>query len=92
MSCEHCGMNCTEVGEDMSLEVFEACLLECDEMLPIGGGGPTIHPEFNNFLLKAIGAVDYVWLATNGSMTETALTLAKLAKRGVIGCALSLDE
>ena len=35
---------------------------------------------------------EYVWLATNGSQTETAIALARLARKGVIGCALSQDE
>lgn len=32
-----------------------------------------------------------VWLATNGSVTKTAVKLAKMAEKGVIGCALSQD-
>ena len=57
----------------------------------LGGGEPTLHPNFWEFLGLAIGNAEYVWLATNGSMTDTAIALAKLAKKGVIGCALSQD-
>jgi len=75
----------------MSLRTFEKALAFNDEMISLGGGEPTIHPKFWEFLGKAIAACDNVWLATNGKLTNTALALAKMAKKGVIGCDLSLD-
>lgn len=91
MSCEHCCYACTADGEDMSLETFRNCL-GLDSMIAIGGGEPTLHPQFWQFLGESLAeAEEYVWLATNGSQTQTALALAKLAKKGVIGCALSQD-
>lgn len=90
MSCEHCCNNCTADGEDMSIEIFREAL-RFDEYITIGGGEPTIHPKFWEILGLAIGHGEYVWLATNGSQTEIALALAKMAKKGVIGCALSQD-
>jgi len=91
MSCEHCGMNCTAQGEDMTPKTFKNALSYCDEVVSIGGGEPTIHPKFKQFLFDAIGHCEYVWMATNGSMTEIALTLSKMAKKGIISCALSQD-
>ena len=91
MSCDHCCYSCSSKGEDMTLETFKECLEYGDEYISIGGGEPTVHPEFYHFLILAIAEADYVWLATNGKETGIALTLAKLAKSGVIGCDLSQD-
>ncbi len=49
MSCEHCCYSCTHEGEDMSLETFRNCL-GFDEYNTLGGGEPTIHPLFWQFL------------------------------------------
>ena len=92
MECEHCCYSCTSEGEDMTLETFEKCLEWGDEYPALGGGEPTIHPQFEKFLLLAIGSCEQVWLATNGKETKRALLLAKLARAGVISCELSQDE
>jgi MoaA/NifB/PqqE/SkfB family radical SAM enzyme len=76
----------------MPLNVFEAALAMDDECVSIGGGEPTIHPEFWHFIGLAIANVEYVWMATNGKETKTALALARLAKRGVLAVELSLDK
>ena len=96
MTCEHCHIGCTAEGEDMTAETFAKALevsLDTDgDSIQIGGGEPTLHPLFWHFLIDAIASdAEYVWLATNGSITKTALKLAKLAKKGIIGCALSQD-
>jgi hypothetical protein len=84
-------MSCTKKGEDMSLKTFRNALKYGDEYNTVGGGEPTLHPFFWQMLMEAI-AVSDVWMATNGSLTEIALALAGLAKKGVLGVALSLDE
>ena len=66
-------------------------MVEYDENVIIGGGEPTIHPKFWEFIGLAIGRAEYVWLATNGKETDIALVLAGLAKRGALGCDLSQD-
>jgi hypothetical protein len=76
----------------MTFNTFKKAVDMCDESIAIGGGEPTLHPKFNDFLLHAIANVENVWLATNGSVTTTALNLAKLAKRGVVGVDLSQDS
>jgi len=75
----------------MSIETFRNAL-KYEEMITIGGGEPTLHPQFWQIIGEALGHSEDVWLATNGSQTQTSLTLASLAKRGVLGVALSLDE
>jgi MoaA/NifB/PqqE/SkfB family radical SAM enzyme len=80
----------------MSLEIYRAALQyirDTDDVISIGGGEPTLHPDFLTMLMEAIAVSPESppWLATNGSQTKTALMLAGLAKRGIIGCALSRD-
>ena len=76
----------------MSIRTFKQCLDLGDEMLAIGGGEPTVHPKFWELLGLALGYCENVWLATNGKKTDTALRLARLAARGVLGVDLSLDD
>lgn len=93
MRCAHCCYSCTTRGQDMPLETFRNALKCSDDMIALGGGEPTIHPLFWQMLGESLAAVDEtVWLATNGKETQTAVALARMAKKGIIGCALSLDE
>ena len=93
MLCAHCGFACTAKGQNMSLKTFKKALthIEEDSMLTIGGGEPTIHPLFWDFLGLAITRCDNVWLATNGKITSIALRLAELARNGIVAVALSQD-
>ncbi len=62
------------------------------EYIALGGGEPTLHPRFWEFIGLALGSdAEEVWLATNGSQTKTTLALAKMAKGGILGVALSRD-
>jgi hypothetical protein len=91
MACAHCCYDCGPKGVDMSWKVFKAAV-EHASLVALGGGEPTLHRQFWKYLAYAIAHCDEgVWLATNGSRTDDALTLAKMAERGVMGCALSLD-
>lgn len=94
MSCDHCCMSCEPgKGEHMSMEVFRACLEYLqDDYTVIGGGEPTIHPKFWDILGRCIGVCEDVFIVTNGSMTQTTVALAKMARRGVIGVDLSRDN
>lgn len=98
MRCGHCCYACTNKGKDMTRRIWKAALQlskDYDSYISIGGGEPTLHPHFWEFMGTAMGmdtGDGYLWLATNGSQTETAIALANLAKKGVIGCALSQDE
>jgi hypothetical protein len=64
---------------------------EKNRYIALGGGEPTTHPEFWKFLGYA-QSIGIPWLATNGKKTQTALALCRMAKKGLIGCALSLDK
>lgn len=90
MECEHCCMAAIAVGEDMNIETYKKAILY-DEYITLGGGEPTLHPQFWEFIGLALGFGEYVWMATNGSITEIALVLAGMAKKGIMGCALSQD-
>jgi len=94
--CKHCGMSCTKKGEDMSLETFRNAIaivfLYDGDSISLGGGEPTLHPLFWQFLGESLSKVDSVWLATNGSQTEISIALANLAKKGVLSVALSQDK
>ena len=88
----------------MTQETFTKALQmakDNESVITIGGGEPTLHPLFKDFLMQAVWAMasvsisngfPAVHMVTNGSNTETALVLADLAQRGVIGCNLSQDR
>jgi len=76
----------------MSIETYMNALAYEGDSIAIGGGEPTLHPRFWEFIGLALGSADYVWLATNGTQKHTSLALAKMAGKLVIGCELSLDE
>ena len=93
MKCAHCAFSCSPKKKRfMTLETFEKAIdFIGDDHIDIGGGEPTLHPQFWAFIGYALGSCDYVWLATNGSQTEITVKLADMARRGIIGCDLSID-
>ena len=103
MLCKHCCFACTSKGHDMTQDTFTKALqmaVDNESPITLGGGEPTLHPLFKDFLFQAIWAMSSitvsngfpaVHMVTNGSNTEIALKLADLAYKGVIGCNLSQD-
>jgi len=91
MACPHCCFDCKPEGTDMNYANFKAAVDLSGEFICIGGGEPTLHPRFWEFVAYALAHGD-VWMATNGSQTETALMLAKMARKGILGCDLSQDN
>jgi MoaA/NifB/PqqE/SkfB family radical SAM enzyme len=94
MSCQHCGFACTARGHDIKLSVARKAIdlyADYDCCMVIGGGEPTLHPRFWDILMYGLQYTD-IWLATNGKIKSKALTLARLAQRGILGCALSRDS
>jgi len=81
MLCAHCGMNCTAKGEDMSFKTFKQAIKMAGEAIVIGGGEPTIHPKFEQFLFYAMAHCEYVLVITNGKLTDKAIALARLANK-----------
>jgi len=107
MYCAHCANSCGPVGEDMDFETFKKALeiyYPCNALyskssfvvLSIGGGEPTIHPRFWDFMDYAMSHPSYrpgfLWITTNGKLTHEAMALAKMAQQGLITADLSLDQ
>lgn len=97
MSCDHCCFACGKKGDDMTRETWRKALdfnnILCDS-IAIGGGEPTMHKHFSEFLLDAIAESEdemIPFIVTNGSTKHVDL-LFKLAKAKVINCELSQDE
>jgi MoaA/NifB/PqqE/SkfB family radical SAM enzyme len=79
----------------MSMETFEAALRwEPQALLNFGGGEPTCHPLFWEFMGVALRrrGEGHVWIATNGKRKQHALLLAGMLRDGVIKGTLSQDE
>jgi len=81
----------------MSLKVARKAIDFCDNYdgsLTIGGGEPTLHPYFWSIIGECLGSsnIETIWMATNGSKTHIALKLAEMAKKGILGVALSQDQ
>lgn len=92
MKCGHCCYACGPQGMDMTLKTVRAALTVMgDELTAIGGGEPTLHPYFWQIVMECLAAGD-VWVATNGKRTKDALILAKLAQKGILSAALSVDH
>ena len=104
MKCRHCCFACTSRGKDISREDFfraVALAKEFEQHITIGGGEPTLHPLFREFVMHAVweladvtdsSGFPAVGMVTNGSNTELALHIAKLAELGVISASVSHDE
>jgi hypothetical protein len=101
MACEHCCSSCSpKTGKHMTKEIFQKALEFCAERgeTPfIGGGEPTVHPQFWEFLGLLLGKanwfeLDMLSLITNGKNKKDALALATLARKGILSVELSQDE
>ena len=99
MVCEHCGFSCSPLNSQfMKPLIFNKALKSpfCDEYLTIGGGEPTLHPLFWDFVGMAMTepSIDNITVITNGSMEEDTLKLLKLSQsRGeLLSVSVSLDE
>lgn len=100
MACEHCCYACLKTGADMPREVVVAALDLAarlgDEYVTIGGGEPTLHKHFWDYLGLTMSRIDpqegAIHVATNGTVEKSALQLARLARAGVIHAELSRTE
>lgn len=104
-ACSHCLFSCRPgAGTHMSMAVFEAVGRLCMDHelgLFIGGGEPTLHPRFWEIVGRTTyfnadwadnSGVPPIALVTNGSRTDDALALAKLARCGYASVRLSRDQ
>ena len=99
MTCAHCCFSATHQGSDMTPETYRQALKlarNLGEYLVLGGGEPTVHPQFMDWLGLAIVHNPMPEMAplvvTNGKRRDIALHLAELARNGIVQAELSLDE
>jgi MoaA/NifB/PqqE/SkfB family radical SAM enzyme len=82
MKCAHCCYSCTMRGKHMEWSTVVDAIAFArdfdDYSIAIGGGEPTLHPRFFDILKICINDFDYVWMATNGSQTQTMFRLANI--------------
>jgi MoaA/NifB/PqqE/SkfB family radical SAM enzyme len=84
----------------MTLETFRKALELCEDTgsIPfIGGGEPTLHPLFEQFMFEAMACESVeagitLGIVTNGSITNRAMQLAHLTEKGMIRAELSQDQ
>ena len=101
MTCAHCCFSCGPRKRNfMTPEVFQRAIEfsnQIEDHISIGGGEPTCHPKFWDFLWYALihhnttCEENKIWMATNGKKTEDALKLLNLTKKGIITAVLSQD-
>jgi MoaA/NifB/PqqE/SkfB family radical SAM enzyme len=96
MKCAHCCFNCEPgKGEDMHCDIVTAAIdlaYEYENSLTIGGGEPTLHPDFYAILGYALKVQDTPFIVTNGSIRDKTLHLYDLGLKGIVGVRLSYDQ
>ncbi|GAG28192.1 unnamed protein product, partial [marine sediment metagenome] len=74
-----------------AVDKYADIICEHNMFITLGGGEPTLHKDFWKILNYSMGK-GKVWLATNGSVKETAMTLCEMARKGHVAVALSQDK
>lgn len=83
MTCDHCGFSCSNKGKhgdyNTIINSINFIIDNYDnEYICIGGGEPTLHPKFFDILKYCMNSFNYVWLATNGSQTDSMYRLSNI--------------
>jgi len=82
MHCAHCCYSCNKNGKHMERHVWQQAVRFAEEydseVTVIGGGEPTLHPDFFEILRRCLDNFNYVWMATNGGRTKTMRRLADI--------------
>lgn len=84
----------------MSQEVYAEALQLCEDHCSspfLGGGEPTVHPNFKLYLIEAIAKACEIGegvagIITNGKITKLGKLIASLTKGGVLSGSLSQDQ
>lgn len=100
MSCAHCCFDYGngKKGKHMPLDMFRHIMKMAyaeDGIVTIGGGEICLYPDFEQMIgiIACYSNPDFrPFVVTNGSITDRALMLNRLAINGVIGCDLSQDD
>lgn len=97
MKCGHCCFSCEPgKGEHMTMETFHKALPWLSgHYFTIGGGEPTIHPDFDRILIESLSVCkerQQLCVITNGTHKQRSLALAYLAYGGAILAELSQDS
>ena len=98
MKCAHCALSCSDVGRNMQIETFMKSLFFARDygysQITIGGGEPTVHPEFWTILNSAMyfRPLFHIDIITNGKNENIAMTLLDLTNKGRIFALLSQDK
>jgi len=101
MTCEHCCFACESKGDIMTLKTAERALklfANYESRCTIGGGEPTLHPQFFELLGLALSYNAYnfddvkVLVVTNGKVKERALRLGKMGRADILHVELSQTD
>lgn len=102
MTCAHCCFSANNKGDNMSRETFMQALVLAENVcgsVVIGGGEPTVHPEFFDYLDQAIERYNKDYFAmpplvvTNGKLVSKARKLLEyIEDEKPVYVDLSLDE
>jgi len=78
----------------MPAHIFRAAIESAGEFVTLGGGEPTLHRNFEKYLLQAIAHTEPggVMVITNGTHKERSRMLFDLARSGVMAADLSRDD
>lgn len=94
LNCPHCYINSSKDGKHMSLENFRIILNECKKngvlQIALGGGEPTLHPNFGSMLKETRKAGIIPNLTSNGKYLNWKSIYYMARYAGAV--ALSIEE
>ena len=92
MRCPHCCFNCTEKGDDIDYKKVLKIAEHNVRIATVGGGEPTLHPQFRKIVEGFIELRLVIGVVTNGSNAKETRWLIKKAEENKLIVALSWDQ